>query len=74
LWFRNIKLARTVVVRHVDPSARERPDALFVAPDAFFLDRRVQLATLTARDRIPAAYDRCGQAKSTIEKLLIYQG
>jgi putative tryptophan/tyrosine transport system substrate-binding protein len=36
--------------------ARERPDALFVAGDAFFLDRRVQFATLTARDRIPAAY------------------
>jgi putative ABC transport system substrate-binding protein len=35
---------------------RERPDALFVAPDPFFSSRRVQLATLTARDRIPAAY------------------
>jgi putative ABC transport system substrate-binding protein len=36
--------------------ARERPDALFVAPNAFFLDRRVQFATMTARDRIPATY------------------
>ncbi len=36
--------------------ARERPDALFVAADAFFLNRRGQFATLTARDRIPAAY------------------
>ena len=36
--------------------ARERPDALFVAPDAFFASRRGQFATLTARDRIPAAY------------------
>ena len=36
--------------------ARERPDALFVAGDAFFTSRRVQLATLTARDRIPTAY------------------
>jgi putative ABC transport system substrate-binding protein len=36
--------------------ARERPDALFVAGDAFFLDRRVQFATLTARDRLPATY------------------
>jgi len=35
---------------------RERPDALFVAPDAFFNSRRVQLANLAARDRIPAAY------------------
>jgi putative ABC transport system substrate-binding protein len=36
--------------------ARERPDALFVGGDAFFLDRRVQFATLTARDKIPASY------------------
>ena len=36
--------------------AREHPDALFVAPDTFFTSRRVQLATLTARDRIPAFY------------------
>jgi ABC-type uncharacterized transport system substrate-binding protein len=36
--------------------ARERPDALFVAPDAFFSSRGVQFATLTARDRIPASY------------------
>ena len=35
---------------------RERPDALFVAPDGFFTSRRVQLATLTARERIPATY------------------
>jgi putative tryptophan/tyrosine transport system substrate-binding protein len=36
--------------------AHERPDALFVAADAFFGSRAVQFATLTARDRIPAAY------------------
>ena len=36
--------------------ARERPDALFVANDAFFTSRRGQFVTLTARDRIPAAY------------------
>ena len=36
--------------------AHERPDALFVGPDAFFSSRRVQFATLTARDRIPTAY------------------
>ena len=35
---------------------RERPDALFVVPDPFLASRRVQLATLTARDRIPATY------------------
>jgi putative ABC transport system substrate-binding protein len=36
--------------------ARERPDALFVGPNVFFTHRRGQFATLTARDRIPAAY------------------
>jgi putative ABC transport system substrate-binding protein len=36
--------------------ARGRPDALFVAPDAFFSSRAVQFATLTTRDRIPTAY------------------
>jgi putative ABC transport system substrate-binding protein len=36
--------------------ARVRPDALFVAADAFFTSRRGQFVTLTARDRIPAAY------------------
>jgi putative ABC transport system substrate-binding protein len=35
---------------------RERPDALFVAPSAFFTSHRVQLANLAARERIPAAY------------------
>jgi putative ABC transport system substrate-binding protein len=36
--------------------ARDRADALFVAPDAFFISRRVQFATLAARHGIPAAY------------------
>jgi putative ABC transport system substrate-binding protein len=36
--------------------ARERPDALFVVPDAFFYSRRGQFATLTAVNKIPAAY------------------
>jgi putative ABC transport system substrate-binding protein len=36
--------------------ARERADALFVAPDAFFTSRRVQFSTLAARDRMPTAY------------------
>jgi putative ABC transport system substrate-binding protein len=36
--------------------ARERADALFVASDAFLNSRGVQFVTLTARERIPAAY------------------
>jgi len=40
--------------------AREPPDALFVGGDAFFVSRAVQLATLTARYRIPATYSLRG--------------
>jgi ABC-type uncharacterized transport system substrate-binding protein len=36
--------------------AHERPDALFVAADAFFASRRVQLANSAARERVPAIY------------------
>ena len=36
--------------------ARDRVDALFVAPDAFFVSRRVQFATLATRYAIPATY------------------
>jgi putative ABC transport system substrate-binding protein len=36
--------------------ARERPDALFVAPDGFFVSRNVQLATLAASDKIPTTH------------------
>jgi ABC-type uncharacterized transport system substrate-binding protein len=35
---------------------RERADALFIAGDAFFYSRAVQLATLAVRDRLPASY------------------
>jgi putative ABC transport system substrate-binding protein len=36
--------------------AREKSDALFVAPGSFFNTRRVQLAILSARHALPAIY------------------
>ena len=38
--------------------ARERPHALFVAGDAFFSSRRIQLVNLASRHEIPAAYSQ----------------
>src|SRR5262249_47993028 len=35
---------------------RDRADALFIAPDALFLSRRVQFVTLAARHGIPVAH------------------
>ena len=55
-----IQILNATTIGEIDAAfatlARERPDALFVAADAFFTSRAVQFATLTARDRIPAAY------------------
>ena len=34
---------------------RDRADALFIAPDGFFTSRRIQLATLAARERLPTS-------------------
>ena len=39
-----------------DTLVRDRIDALFVTPDTYFISQRDQLAALTARYRIPAAY------------------
>jgi putative ABC transport system substrate-binding protein len=38
--------------------AGERPNALFVAGDSFFISRAVQFATLTAANKIPATYSQ----------------
>ena len=55
-----IQVFEASTIREIDAAfatlARERPDALLVAPDIFFSTRSAQFATLAARDRIPAAY------------------
>ena len=43
---------------------RDRADALFLAPDAFFISRRVQFATLAARHGIPASYPTRGDVEA----------
>jgi putative ABC transport system substrate-binding protein len=57
-----IQILNATTIGEIDAAfaslARERPDALFFAPDSFFSSRRGQFATLTARDRIPAAYSQ----------------
>ena len=35
---------------------RERIDALFVSPDGFFVNRRIQFVILAARHSVPATY------------------
>ena len=51
----NASTAREIDAAFADLS-RDKADALFIAGDGFFADRRVQFATLTARDRMPAAF------------------
>jgi|SRR5271166_3818821 len=55
-----IQILNATTIGEIDAAfatlARERPDALFVASDAFFTSRRGQFATLTARARLPATY------------------
>jgi putative ABC transport system substrate-binding protein len=55
-----IQVLKATTIGEIDAAfatlARERSDALFVAPDGFFNSRRVQLATLTAVNKIPATY------------------
>ncbi len=55
-----IRILNATTIGEIDAAfailARERPDALFVAPYGLFVSRAVQFATLTASDRIPATY------------------
>jgi putative tryptophan/tyrosine transport system substrate-binding protein len=55
-----IQIINATTIGEIDAAfatfVRERPDALFVAPDGFLSSRRVQLATLAAVNRIPATY------------------
>jgi putative ABC transport system substrate-binding protein len=55
-----IQILNATTIGEIDAAfatlASERPDALFIGGDAFFFSRRVQFATLAARDRIPAAF------------------
>jgi ABC-type uncharacterized transport system substrate-binding protein len=49
---------------------RTRPDALFIVPDPFFTDRRVQLVNLASHHSIPVAYS--GRQFSEIGGLMSY--
>jgi putative ABC transport system substrate-binding protein len=55
-----IRVLETSTSREIDAAfdtfVRERPDALFVAADPFFLGRRVQLVNLASRHAVPATY------------------
>jgi putative ABC transport system substrate-binding protein len=55
-----IQIFRATTIGEIDAAFATfeggRPDTLFVAPDTFFTSRRLQLVTLSARDRIPATY------------------
>jgi putative ABC transport system substrate-binding protein len=55
-----IQIFNGSTIREIDAAfaalANERPDAVFVANDPFFIDRRVQLAQLAAHHSIPAIH------------------
>jgi putative ABC transport system substrate-binding protein len=55
-----IQVLNASTIREIDAAfatlVSERPDALFVANNPFFIDRRVQLALLAVLHRLPAIY------------------
>jgi putative tryptophan/tyrosine transport system substrate-binding protein len=54
-----IQILNATTIGEIDAAfatlARERPDALFVAPDGFFASRGVQFATMATVNKIPAS-------------------
>jgi putative ABC transport system substrate-binding protein len=54
-----IRVLNATTIGEIDAAfatlARERPDALFVAPDGFFASRGVQFATMATVNKIPAS-------------------
>src|SRR5262252_5874704 len=56
IWVLNASTSREIEAAFA-ALVRERADALFVAPDAFFVSRRVQFVTLAARYGIPTAHN-----------------
>jgi putative tryptophan/tyrosine transport system substrate-binding protein len=85
-----LKILNASTIGEIDAAfaslAHERPDALFVAGDAFFVSQRAQLTALTARDGIPTAYSvrehvaagglmsYGGDLADTIRQLGVYTG
>jgi putative tryptophan/tyrosine transport system substrate-binding protein len=69
-----INVLRASTGREIDAAfaafAGERPDAVFVANDAFFNSRRVQFVQLAAHHRLPAIYS--GREYSEIGGLISY--
>jgi putative tryptophan/tyrosine transport system substrate-binding protein len=55
IQFLNASTSREIAAAFAN-LVRERADAIFVGGDAFFISRRVQLATLASRHSIPATY------------------
>jgi putative ABC transport system substrate-binding protein len=55
-----IQILNVMTIGEIDAAfatlACERPDALFVTANGFFIAHRTQIIALAARDRIPAAY------------------
>jgi putative ABC transport system substrate-binding protein len=55
-----IMVLKTSTSREIDAAfdtfVRERPDALFVNPDPFFISHRIQLVHLATRHAVPAIY------------------